>query len=94
MATKSELEIEKWRKESRHQKKIVKELTKILEEKELFIQFLQERIESKNEQLFHYRTGHLNMSVDDFIKNKNSLADKKSMMTLEKESEDKKNGVV
>ena len=94
MATTIEQETDKWRKEARASRKTIKELTKNIEEKELFIQFLQERIENKNEQLFHYRTGHLNMSVDDFIKNKNSLADKKSMMNLEKESEDKKDGVV
>jgi len=94
MATTIEQETDKWRKEARASRKTIKELTKNLEEKELFIQFLQERIENKNEQLFYYRTGHLNMSVDDFINNKNSLADKKSMMNLEKESEDKKDGVV
>jgi|TARA_R110000803_G_C11924097_1_gene314679 hypothetical protein len=93
MATKSELEIEKWRKEAREFKKIIKELTKDIAEKELFIQFLQGRVEDKNEQLFHYRTGHLNMSVDDFIKDKNMLADKKSKM-IQKEREDKKDGVV
>jgi len=93
MATKSELEIEKWRKEAREFKKIIKELTKDIAEKELFIQFLQGRVEDKNELLFHYRTGHLNMSVDDFIKDKNMLADKKSKM-IQKEREDKKDGVV
>ena len=93
MATTIEQETDKWRKEARASRKTVKELTKNLEEKELFIQFLQERIEDKNEQLFHYRTGHLNMSVDDFIKNKNILANKKSKM-IQKEREDKKDGVV
>ena len=93
MATTIEQETDKWRKEARASRKTVKELTKNLEEKELFIQFLQERIEDKNEQLFQYRTGHLNMSVDDFIKDKNMLADKKSKM-IQKEREDKKDGVV
>jgi hypothetical protein len=93
MATTIEQETDKWRKEARASRKTVKELTKNLEEKELFIQFLQGRVEDKNEQLFHYRTGHLNMSVDDFIKDKNMLADKKSKM-IQKEREDKKDGVV
>ena len=94
MATTIEQETDKWRKEARASRKTIKELTKNLEEKELFIQFLQERLDNKNEQLFHYRTRHLNMSIDEFIKNKNSLSDKKSIMDLEKEKEDKKDGVV
>jgi len=54
----------------RKEKKINKELIKEIEEKNLHIRFLTDRLDTRTNEKFELNTGVLNMTVDQFIKMK------------------------
>ncbi len=54
----------------RKEKKINKELIKEIEEKNLHIKFLTDRLDTRTNEKFELNTGVLNMTVDQFIKMK------------------------
>lgn len=69
--TPSEKKYHELRKENKVLKKEITELT-------LQVKFLTERLELKNEQLFDFRTATINKSVDEFIKFKHDLIERKT----------------
>lgn len=73
MSTKDEQEIEKWRKEARDLKKLGKEKDKMLDEKDLHIRFLTERLEAWAERNWNLRTELLNLNVDKFVEKKQKM---------------------
>jgi len=54
----------------RKEKKINKELIKEIEEKNLHIKFLTDRLDTRTDEKFRLNTGVLNMTVDQFIEMK------------------------
>lgn len=54
----------------RKEKKINKELIKEIEEKNLHIKFLTDRLDTRTDEKFELNTGVLNMTLDQFIKMK------------------------
>ena len=54
----------------RKEKKINKELIKEIEEKNLHIRFLTDRLDTRTNEKFELNTGVLNMTVDQFIEMK------------------------
>jgi hypothetical protein len=54
----------------RKEKKINKELNKEIEEKNLHIKFLTDRLDTRTNEKFELNTGVLNMTVDQFIEMK------------------------
>jgi hypothetical protein len=54
----------------RKEKKINKELIKEIEEKNLHIRFLTDRLDTRTNEKFELNTGVLNMTLDQFIKMK------------------------
>lgn len=54
----------------RKEKKINKELNKEIEEKNLHIKFLTDRLDTRTDEKFKLNTGVLNMTVDQFIEMK------------------------
>ena len=54
----------------RKEKRINKELIKEIEEKNLHIKFLTDRLDTRTNEKFELNTGVLNMTVDQFIKMK------------------------
>jgi len=54
----------------RKEKKINKELIKEIEEKNLHIKFLTDRLDTRTNEKFELNTGVLNMTVDQFIEMK------------------------
>ena len=54
----------------RKEKKINKELIKEIEEKNLHIKFLTDRLDKRTDEKFRLNTGVLNMTVDQFIEMK------------------------
>jgi hypothetical protein len=73
MSTKDEQEIEKWRKEARDLKKLGKEKDKMIDEKDLHIRFLTERLEAWAERNWNLRTELLNLNVDKFVEKKQKM---------------------
>ena len=73
MSTKYEQEIEKWRKEARDLKKLGKEKDKMIDEKDLHIRFLTERLEAWSERNWNLRTELLNLNVDKFVEKKQKM---------------------
>jgi hypothetical protein len=73
MSTKDEQEIEKWRKEARDLKKLGKEKDKMIDEKDLHIRFLTERLEAWSERNWNLRTELLNLNVDKFVEKKQKM---------------------
>jgi hypothetical protein len=73
MSTKDEQEIEKWRKEARDLKKLGKEKDKMIDEKDLHIRFLTERLEAWSERNWNLRTELLNLNVDKFVERKQKM---------------------
>ena len=60
----------------RKEKKINKELIKEIEEKNLHIKFLTDRLDTRTNEKFELNTGVLNMTVDQFIEMKQKSNDK------------------
>ena len=60
----------------RKEKRINKELIKEIEEKNLHIKFLTDRLDTRTKEKFELNTGVLNMTVDQFIKMKQKSNDK------------------
>lgn len=60
----------------RKEKRINKELIKEIEEKNLHIKFLTDRLDTRTNEKFELNTGVLNMTVDQFIKMKQKSNDK------------------
>ena len=60
----------------RKEKKINKELIKEIEEKNLHIRFLTDRLDTRTNEKFELNTGVLNMTVDQFIEMKQKSNDK------------------
>ena len=60
----------------RKEKKIKKELIKEIEEKNLHIKFLTDRLDTRTNEKFELNTGVLNMTVDQFIEMKQKSNDK------------------
>ena len=54
----------------RKEKRINKELIKEIEEKNLHIKFLTDRLDTRTDEKFRLNTGVLNMTVDQFIEMK------------------------
>lgn len=54
----------------RKEKRINKELNKEIEEKNLHIKFLTDRLDTRTDEKFRLNTGVLNMTVDQFIEMK------------------------
>tara|TARA_R110000796_G_scaffold180972_1_gene297490 strand:- start:141 stop:407 length:267 start_codon:yes stop_codon:yes gene_type:complete len=73
MSTKQEQEVEKWRKEARELKKVVKEKDKQIEEHLHHIKFLNERLEAWAERNWNLRTEFLNINVDKFLEKKQKM---------------------
>ena len=60
----------------RKEKRINKELNKEIEEKNLHIKFLTDRLDTRTNEKFELNTGVLNMTVDQFIEMKQKSNDK------------------
>jgi hypothetical protein len=60
----------------RKEKRINKELIKEIEEKNLHIKFLTDRLDTRTNEKFELNTGVLNMTVDQFIEMKQKSNDK------------------
>ena len=60
----------------RKEKKINKELIKEIEEKNLHIRFLTDRLDTRTNEKFELNTGVLNMTVDQFIEMKQKSNEK------------------
>ena len=60
----------------RKEKKINKELNKEIEEKNLHIKFLTDRLDTRTNEKIELNTGVLNMTVDQFIEMKQRSNDK------------------
>jgi hypothetical protein len=60
----------------RKEKKINKELIKEIEEKNLHIKFLTDRLDTRTDEKFRLNTGVLNMTVDQFIEMKQKSNEK------------------